>query len=304
MHRSRLAALTLAPLAFGVGGAVQAASIITDWDFGTLATNAKANYDPAVATTGTGSASSLGMTNSYVYTNGAGGATLGTGSVTDDDIVNDSVNSGGAGTNGSTLGNGNVWRIRGVAGTGTTGTANNGWNISAPQYSQGAEFDTSTVGYNVTQLSFNWAATTQGVGNLQVQYNTNINNAGGWTNVGSVWSATVDNNATGSAGSGFATDTVSLAGIAGLSNDANFGIRLVSAYNPTLGLYAAAGSVVSGTPTELNNNSGNWRIADVQIDGSAVPLPASVWMLLSGVFGVSLLAKRNKLTVAGRLGAA
>ncbi len=298
MHRSLWAAVALAPFAMGVCGAVEAASIITDWDFGTLATNNKANDDPASATTGTGSASSLGMTNSYVYTNGAGGATLGTGSVTDDDIVNDSVNSAGAGTNGSTVGNGNVWRIRGVAGTGTSGTANNGWNISAPQYSQGAEFDTSTAGFNVTQLQFTWAATTQGVGNLQVQYNTNVNNASGWTNVGSVWSATVDNNATGSAGSGFATDTVSLAGISGLSNDPNFGIRLVSAYNPTLGLYAAAGSVVSGTPTEINNNSGNWRIADVQIDGAAVPLPASAWLLLSGIFGVTLLAKRRQLTPA------
>jgi hypothetical protein len=299
MHRSRLAAaLAIGTFAFSVSGGAQA-QVITDWDFGSLASTNKVSYDPAAATTGTGSASSLGMTNSYTYTNGAGGATLGTGSVTDDDIINDSVNSGGAGTNGSTLGNGNVWRIRGVAGTGTTGTANNGWNISAPQYTQGAEFDTSTVGYNVTQLQFDWAATTQGVGNLQVQYNTNINNAGGWTNVGSVWSATVDNNATGSAGSGFAVDTVSLAGVSGLSNDANFGIRLVSAYNPTLGNeYASATTVLSGTPAEINNNSGNWRIADVQIDGTPVPLPASAWMLLSSIFGVALFARRHKVATA------
>ncbi len=298
MHRSHLAAMTLAPFAFGIGVAAHADSIITDWDFGTLATTNNVSYDPAAATSGTGAASSLGMTNSYTYTKN-NGSYDGTGAVTDDDIVNDSVNSAGAGTNGSTTGNGNVWRIRGVAGTGTTGSGNNGWNISAPQYSQGAEFDTSTVGYNVTQLSFNWAATTQGVGNLQVQYNTNVNNASGWTNVGSVWSATVDNNATGSAGSGFATDTVSLAGISGLSNDATFGIRLVSAYNPTLGNeYASATSVLSGTPSEINNNSGNWRIADVQIDGTPVPLPAAVWMLLSGVSGMAGLAKRRKRAAA------
>jgi len=287
-----------APLALGVSGTTQAASIITDWNFGSLASTNGTSVDPAAATTGTGSASSLGMTNSYTYTKN--GSYDGTGAVTDDDIVNDSVNSGGAGTNGSTLGNGNVWRIRGVSGTGTSGSGNNGWNISAPEYSQGAEFDTSTVGYNVTLLSFNWAATTQGVGNLQVQYNTNINNASGWTNVGSVWTATIDNNATGSAGSGFATDTVSLAGISGISNDANFGIRLVSAYNPTLGNeYASATSILSGTPAQINNNSGNWRIADVQIDGTAVPLPASVWMFLSGVLGMTLLKKRNRLTSIG-----
>lgn len=286
------ATLALAPFAFGVSATAQAGSIITDWDFGTLASTS-GSVNPS-ATTGTGSASSLGMTNSYTYTNGAGGATLGTGSVTDSDITNDSPSGS---KNGSTLGNGNVWRIRGGAGTGTSGSANNGWNISAPEYSQGAEFDTSTVGYNVTLLSFNWAATTQGVGNLQVQYNTNINNAGGWTNVGSVWSATIDNNATSSAGSGFQTDTVSLTGISGLSNDANFGIRLVSAYNPTLGnQYASATSILSGAPAQINNNSGNWRIADVQIDGTAVPLPASVWMLVSGLFLMALAAKRHRLT--------
>jgi len=281
------------------GAAVQADSIITDWDFGPLTGTNGVNDSPAAATSGTGSASALGMTNSYTYTKN--GAYDGTGAVTDADIVNDSVNSAGAGTNGSTLGNGYVWRIRGASGAGTGGSGNNGWNISAPEYSQGAEFDTSTVGYNVTQLSFNWAATTQGVGNLQVQYNTNINNANGWTNVGSVWSATIDNNPTGSAGSGFQTDTVSLAGISGLSNDANFGIRLVSAYNPTLGNeYASATSVLSGSPSQINNNSGNWRIADVQIDGTPVPLPAAVWMLLSGMSGLAGLTKRRKRATAAQ----
>jgi hypothetical protein len=299
MNRSIFAvSVAVASFAFGVSGAVQASSIITDWNFGspTLSSTNNANYSPAAATTGTGTATALGMTNGYTYTNGAGGTYLGTGSVTDSDIVNDSPNGS---KNGSTYGTGNVWRIRGASGTGTSGSGNNGWNISAPEYSQGAEFDTSTVGYTVTQLSFNWAATTQGVDNLQVQYNLNVNNASGWTNVGSVWSATVDNNATSSAGSGFATDTVSLAGISGLGNDPNFGIRLVSAYNPTLGnQYASATSVLSGTPAEINNMSGNWRIADVQIDGTPVPLPASVWLLLSSCAGVAFFSRRRKMAFA------
>ena len=263
------------------------ADVITDWNFGSLASVAP--YNTATATTGAGTAVSLGMTNNYTYT--TNGATTGVGAVTADDITNDSP----SGTkNGSTLGNGNVWRIRGAAGTGTTGSTNNGWNNSAPQYSQGAEFDTSTVGYNVSSLSFNWAATTQGVANLQVQYTTNGTS---WTNIGSVFTATIDNNTTGTAGSGFATDTVSLAGISGLNNDANFGVRLVSAYNPTLGNeYASATSVVSGAPAQYNNNSGNWRIADVQIDGTAapVPLPASAWMMLSGLGGVAFSLRRRK----------
>lgn len=263
------------------------AQVITDWNFGSLSAVSPDNT-PA-ATTGTGTATSLGMTNSYIYT--TNGVQTGVGSVTADDITNDSP----SGTkDGSTLGNGNVWRIRGAAGAGTTGTTNNGWNNSAPEYSQGAEFDTSTLGFAVSQLSFNWAATTQGIGNLQVQYNTNIGNASGWTNIGGLFSASVDNNTTGTPGAGFVTDTVSLAGISGLSNDPNFGVRLVSAYNPTLGNeYASATSVLSGAPVQYNNNSGNWRIADVQIDGSPVPLPATAWLLLSGCGGLGLWARRR-----------
>ena len=73
----------------------------------------------------------------------------------------------------------NTWRIR--------GTSHNGWAThaaGAAQYTQGLEADASTVGYQNIQFSFDWYSTTQGIRDLQFQYNLNSGNAGGWTNFG------------------------------------------------------------------------------------------------------------------------
>jgi hypothetical protein len=215
------------------------------------------------------------MTNTYTETGGGGNV-----STTYDDITKD--------TN-SSIGNENVWRIRGGG-----PTAGNGWSINAPQYTQGAEFDASSAGFGGVTVSFNWASTAQGIANMQVQYNTNVNNASGWTNVGSLLTATVGNS---SSGGSFQTDTINFdaLGITAADNDATFGVRLVSAYNPTLGTYASASSVIAGQPADYNNNSGNWRIADFQVDGtvSPVPLPASVWMMLGGLGGFGFVSRRR-----------
>jgi hypothetical protein len=199
-----------------------------------------------------------------------------------DDITND--------TN-STIGNGNVWRIRG-GGSPTSQSGANGWSINAPEYSQGAQFNTSTAGYSNILLSFNWASTAQGIANLQVQYTTNGST---WTNVGSLLTATVGNSSTGGS---YQTDTINFGalGITSVNNDPNFGIRLVAAYNPTLGTYAGASSVIAGAPTDYNNSSGNWRFADVQIDTTLAPtpLPAALWLLVSGLGGLGAIARRRR----------
>jgi hypothetical protein len=277
----------LALFACGAGAAAQA-DTIAEWNFGTLASTAPDNTPAATngtqaansATTGT----SVGMANNYAqvgYPNGS--------PYTFDDITAD--------TN-STIGNGNVWRLRGSS-TAATQSGANGWSTNAPEYAQGAQFTTTTAGENNIVLSFNWASTAQGIANMQVQYNTNVNNSTGWTSVGSLLTATVGNSSTGGS---YQTDTINFGtlGITSVNNDATFGVRLVAAYNPNLAggtEYASASSVISGSPAEYNNTSGNWRFADVQIDGTAiapVPLPASAWLMLSGLGGFGWLARRRK----------
>jgi hypothetical protein len=215
------------------------ASIITDWNFGMLATNSSDNTPaPTTDSTGSSSAAIIGM---------------------DGGPQGDITNENGA------PGNANVWRVR--------GTSNNGWDSTAAQYTQGTQFNVSTAGQSNISLSFNMAASNNGIEGLEVQYTTNGTT---WTNDEEI-----------SLGTGYTTYSVSLSGVPAAANDASFGVRLVSAYT---------GGTQYETPTgnaAYVNGAGNWRISDVQIDGTPVPLPASLPLLLSGLGSVGLLLRRS-----------
>jgi hypothetical protein len=271
MTRNSLAGLALATLAaLGLAASsAQAQTTFTAWNFAN--TPIAVNNSPA-ATTGAGTATSLGMTNSY--------SNSGSGSITTDDIISTPGTADAAFTE-------NTWRIRG--GNGTAGGTPDGWSLSAPQYTQGAQFSASTVGYTNVSVTYDWYCTTQGILDLQEQYTTNGTT---WTNIGPLQLAT-SNDFYGDTATGPAEPekTISFAGVSGVSNDPNFGIRLVSAYDPTAGTYLSS---AGGT---YNNSSGNWRFGNISFTGTpaAAPEPGSVAGMAvgTGILGM-LVARRRK----------
>jgi hypothetical protein len=274
-------AVSSAALAAMLGAANAQATTITQWAF--TATAGAPDNSPA-PTTGSGTAVSLGMTNDYTYTNGEG-----PGSTTDDDIT----------TPGSTSEVG--WRIRGNSNTKNAGAGMaNGWNNAAPNYTQGAEFEVNTAGYNNLNVSFDWFATTQGAGNLQVLYTLDANNASPtWVPLGGDIIANPNN--------WYGASTPMLNASIPVAGGANFAVEMVSVkpvpgdsdYSASGpggdGNYAAASADGFGgakaTPTDLNDNSGNWSFNNITITGTAVPEPASISLL--GLPAMSLLARRR-----------
>jgi len=231
------------------------AQTITAWNFSSVVASANS---PA-PTTGSGTATIIGMT----------GGPLG-------DITATTGTANTAFTE-------DLWRVRGA-------TAN-GWVGTAAQYSQGAELDVSTIGYQNINFSFDWYSTAQGIRDLQFQYNLNTANAGGWVNFGGTSStgtyiATAKDfyNAPGSP-----TITINLPSVA--DNDASFGIRLVSAYDSTgnlAGQYASS-TLVSGATVAYNGTSGNWRFGNMDFTGTIIPAPEPTTLALAGLGGLAAL---------------
>jgi autotransporter-associated beta strand protein len=232
------AAITALGMAAG-GASGQTIQAITTWDLSNFANGTTLTNSPAPSF-GTGLATPLGMTNNYSYSNGV------TGSVTAADVTPQAGD--------PVAPNGLCWRVRGQ-------NPGNGWNLAAPQYTQGAQFDASTVGHSDIVFSFDWFTTTQGILDLQEQYTTDGST---WNNVNGLQLAAANGWVIGT------TIDFKALGIHGVDNNANFGVRLVSAYDPALGTYEAA----TGGGTVYNNNSGNWRFQDINIGFSSTNVAA------------------------------
>jgi hypothetical protein len=263
----------------------QAQVTIADWTF---ETNAIAVNNSPSPTTGSGTASALGM---GIY------PTPNDGTNTDDVLQ---------GVTGDTGANGvadlsQIWRIRAQG-----SPAANGWSSLAPIGTQGAQFTVSTLGYSNVTVSFDWYATTQGEANMQLQYTADGST---WNNVkptlgGSDAGLVLSNNTTSAntVNGWFVSDSISN-GVAGAgqdwftgltatitdpsaANDTNFAIRIVNA--------STGADDVSTKGTALNNNSGNWRLDNVDITGlAAVPEPSTVAMVGLGLVGMLAFRRRR-----------
>ncbi len=230
-------------------------STITKWDFNVIGAQ-QPNYNSPVPTTGVGVATSLGMA-SYSNQNGANTVT------TDDVLASPGVITPSFSEQ--------TWRIRGN---------NNGWALAAPQYTQGIELDASTAGYQGTSFSFDLYSTTQGVRDLQIQYNLNINGSGGGT-----WVNYVAPNETGSpiaftaASESGTTVTITTASDPGFTVGEEVGITGITS---STGGTSAGTTLWNGVFTVTGDSSTGFTYTDVAglaaatVQSGAMATPTSV----------------------------
>jgi hypothetical protein len=223
--------------------------------------------------------------------------------VTTDDVLkgttSDTGNNGLADTS-------QIWRVRAQAGA--NGAAN-GWSSLAPIGTQGAVFDASTVGFNAINVGFDWYATTQGEGNLQLEYTTDgsnwhnvpitlsgsdaglaalTNSSSANTVIGSYVSNNLSKNALG--GQDWFTGLTATINDPNAANNPNFGIEMVNA--------STGADNLSTQGTALNNTSGNWRFDNITISGTSIvsstPEPATFALFGAGM--AALLVVRRKFS--------
>jgi hypothetical protein len=226
---------------------------ITNWDFNnsqynsyasptSAATLAQANSPaPSGGVVGTGVAEEVGMNLPYNAADSASG-TDGNGAVADGDIPSSTSAQQPTFIE-------NTWRIRGgVPSTVyplTGGTPANGWSNLVPQYSQGAQINVPTSGYQNVYVTMDWYSTKSAEMDAQEQYTT-----GGTTVV--VSAASSSNNTGPAQGLPLSSGQNTTNNIATLTapNDFKFGDEVTVTGLPAP--YTGTFQVVYATPTSFS----------------------------------------------------
>ncbi len=228
------------------------AAVVTQWNFNV---NAPGTNNSPVPSTGTGTASIVGMTGNApngdfpTATNGIGSS---------DPAITPDLS----------------WRVR--------GSVSNGWSGTTSLLS-GARFNVSTLGYQDVVLSLDINATDGSPRFAQLQYSTDGTN---FVSFGSLldFNATNDNWA-----NGLVAD---LSSINAVDNNPNFAFKIVSAFSP-FDFTDAGGFHLANTAFQradadpdagpYTGAAGNYRFDMVTVSATVVPEPASVIL-----FGLAL----------------
>lgn len=156
----------------------------------------------------------------------------------------------------------------------------------------GVRFDRSTVGLNTVRVRLEWRTSNTSSRFARFQYTTDGST---WNNISvltSAWNVTnlaYENPVAGEISASTGGDawhriSADLSGIAAVNNNANFGFRLVSVFDP------AGTGYVASNPASSYATTGTYRFDLVTVE--AVPEPMTMGLLALGLAGVA--ARRRK----------
>jgi hypothetical protein len=177
------------------------------------------------------------------------------------------------------------------AGSSDPAASNVGWQTTtypaqgAANKTAGVQFNVSTLGFQNIIISFDQRHSNSSAKDVVFQYTTNgstfIDFANFSATAGDTW---------------FNNRTADLSSIAGVNDNANFGFRIVSAFNPSTSVYEPSDSV---PPITAYNTTGTARFDMVTVQGEPVPEPTTIATgLLAVGAGRMIQRKRQKATKA------
>lgn len=184
------------------------------------------------------------------------------------------------------IGIGSASLVGGATGTFATGLPGQAWNTStypaasAAPKSAGVQFLTSSVGYMSLQVSWDERHSNTSANTTVLQYT--INGGSNWVDFQTFSFVPA---ATGT-GDTWHVRSADLSSVAGVNNNANFGVRVVTDFNPGGTAYLASRS------TSTYGTSGTLRFDNVTIGGTVVPEPSALAGL--GVSALILMARRRR----------